>query len=215
MFRNLRIAPRAALFFGLLGLITLFLGVFAIVQQNKLGSITRELGTLRLPQVAMVGEMRRDFLTMRLYTANFALTTDEGAKESALKTVDEAGQSFRANGDRLSGLISDAGSDLLKQAIERVDAYNVSLGQWMQAHQAGNETLAQQIDLGLTEQGGQAVEAVNALVAYLMKQSDSSVEQASSIESGSLTSIVVAIVVSLLVMVALAVVFKVTSSHFF
>jgi methyl-accepting chemotaxis protein len=208
MFRNLRIAPRAALFFGLLGLITLVLGVFAIIQQNQLGAITRELGTLRLPQVAMVGEMRRDFLTMRLYTANFALITDTGAKESALKTVDEAGQSFKANGDRLAEMIADSGSELLRQAMERVDAYNVSLGEWMQARQAGNEALAQQIDLGLTEQGAQAVDAVNALVAHLMKQADASVEQAASIESGARTSIIVAIVVSLLTMVVLAMIFS-------
>ena len=76
MLRNIRIAPRAALFFGLLGLTTLLLGIFTMTQQNRLSGIIRELGHLRLSQVATVGEMRRDFLTMRLYTANFALTAD-------------------------------------------------------------------------------------------------------------------------------------------
>ncbi|MBS7327068.1 MAG: hypothetical protein KIG85_10715 [Thiopseudomonas sp.] len=48
MLRNLRIAPRAALFFGLLGLTTLLLGIFAISQQNRLVNITDELGNMRL-----------------------------------------------------------------------------------------------------------------------------------------------------------------------
>ncbi|TDQ40186.1 methyl-accepting chemotaxis protein [Thiopseudomonas denitrificans] len=208
MFRNLRIAPRAALFFGLLGLITLLLGVFSIVQQNRLGHITEELGTLRLPQVAAVGEMRRDFLTMRLYTANFALTSDEAAKQSALRTVEEAGRSFKANGDKLAAIVSAEGGKLLQQAVSLVEVYNVSLGQWMQARQAGQEQLAEEIDIRLTAQGAQAVEAVNALVAFEMQQASASVANAQSIESSSLTSITVAIVAALVAMIVLAMLFS-------
>ena len=109
MLRNIGIAARAALFFGL-GLTTLLLGIFTMTQQNRLSGIIRELGHLRLPQVATVGEMRRDFLTMRLHTANFVLTADEGAKAAALKTVEEAGRSFQAGGEKLATMVSAEGS---------------------------------------------------------------------------------------------------------
>lgn len=208
MFRNLRIGPRAALFFGLLGLATLLLGVFAIVQQSRLVKITDELGSLRLSQVAAVGEMRRDFLTMRLYTANFALTSDEQAKQSALQTVEQAGQAFRQVGDRLLGMVSAEGKPLLDDAIARVGAYNDLLGQWMQARQAGNEQLAEQIDLSLTRHGAEAVTAVNTLVEYQMQQANDSVETARLIKDSSLTSIIVAIVLSQLAVVILALLFS-------
>lgn len=208
MFRNLRIAPRSALFFGLLGLITLLLGIFAIVQQNRLGDITRELGTLRLSQVATVGEMRRDFLTMRLYAANFALTPDVAAQNAALQTVEKAGDSFNASGDRLEAIASAEESKLLQQALTLVDTYNTSLAQWMQAKQAGDESAAQKIDTFLTEQGALAVEAVNRLVVFEVEQANASVANAQRIESSSLSSIIIAIVISQIAMVVLATLFS-------
>jgi len=208
MFRNLRIASRAALFFGLLGLTTLLLGIFAIIQQNRLGDITQELGHLRLPQVATVGDMRRDFLTMRLYTANFALTADEGAKTAALKTVEEAGRSFQASGEKLAAMVSAEGSNLLKEAVTLVEAYNTSLGQWMEARQAGDDGLAHQIDMRLTDQGALAVNAVNALVAFELQQAANSATHAEEIESSSMTSIISAIVISGVAVVILAMLFS-------
>lgn len=197
MLRNLRIAPRAALFFGLLGLTTLLLGIFAITQQNRLVEITDELGNMRLQQVALVGEMRRDFLTMRLYTANFALSGSRVGKDAALKTVEESGRSFQANGDKLGALVSEQGRKLLQDALAHVDEYRTSLAQWMQAINSGNTALAEQIDVTLTRQGAVAVESVNKLVTFELEQAANSVAHAKVIESSSFTSIVVAIVISI------------------
>lgn len=208
MFRNIRIAPRAALFFGLLGLITLLLGVFAIVQQQRLGTIAGELGKLRLPQVALVGEMRRDFLTMRLYAANFVLSSQEGDKQAALKTVEEAGNNFRNSGNHLSELVGAEGKLKLDEALSIVESYNSTLAQWMQALQAHDSRREQELNNQLTHIGAKAVSAVDALVRFQLDIADLSVAEAESIESSSLYSIILAIVVSIAATSVLAILFS-------
>lgn len=75
MIRNMRIAQRSVLFFGSLGVVTLLLGIFAVIQLNKLGNIATEVTNLRMPQVIATAELRRDLLSTRLYAANFALAS--------------------------------------------------------------------------------------------------------------------------------------------
>lgn len=208
MFRNIRIAPRAALFFGLLGLITLLLGVFAIVQQKRLGDIADELGKQRLQQVALVGEMRRDFLTMRLYAANFVLSSQESDKQAALKTVEEAGSNFRNSGKQLSELVGAEGQIKLDEAVSIVESYNTTLTQWMQALQANDSRREQELNNQLTNIGAKAVGSVDALVRYELQMADASVIEAEEIETAALYSIIVAIVVSMAATTVLAILFS-------
>ena len=105
-------------------------------------------------------------------------------------------------------MVSAEGSGLLKEAVTLVEAYNVSLGQWMEARQVGNDKLAHDLDMHLTEQGALAVSAVNALVAFELQQAADSVAHGEEIESSSMTSTVVAIVVSGIAVVILAMLFS-------
>lgn len=209
MLRSLRIAPRSAVFFGLLGLITLVLGIFAITQQNKLSAITNELGAYRLPQVRLTGEMRRDFLTMRLYATNFALIGDEQGKKEALATVDKAARSFVDGGEKLKAiLVMKKGNELLQQATNIVSKYNDNLTRWMDALLIGDEKKVQAINEVLMEQGTQAVKAVDDLTAYLIELSEKSVKEAGDIEQKSLFSIITALVIAIGLVILLALLFS-------
>src|SRR5690554_5036816 len=115
MLRNIHINLRAAICFGLLGALTLLLGVFAILQQNKLNDISNELAFTRLPQVTLTGEMRRDLLSTRLYVATFALSNTDQNRSINRERINKANQSFLKASQELSKLItSEKGIALLK-----------------------------------------------------------------------------------------------------
>lgn len=60
MIRNIRIGLRTLLAFGTLGLITLMVGVFSIVQLSNLNDTTDVLTLHRMPAIMTVGDLRRD-----------------------------------------------------------------------------------------------------------------------------------------------------------
>ena len=62
MIRNIRIGLRTLLAFGTLGLITLMVGVFSIVQLSNLNDTTDVLTLHRMPAIMTVGDLRRDLL---------------------------------------------------------------------------------------------------------------------------------------------------------
>ena len=132
MLRNIRIGLRAAICFGLLGALTLLLGVFAILQQNKLNDISHELAFERLPQVTLTGEMRRDLLSTRLYAATFALSNTDQNRSINRERINQANQSFLKASQELSKLItSEKGIALLKHTLDTKNAYDHALGEWL------------------------------------------------------------------------------------
>jgi len=209
MLRSIRIAPRSALFFGLLGGIALLLGIFAIVQQNKLGDITDEIGMERLPRIVLVGELRRDFLTMRLYASNFASVSDQASRDRSLKIVDDAAESFKANGNELKNYIeSQEGKQLLNEAIETIVKYEQGLNQWMQAITEEDKVASLDLDNKITLIGAKAVDVVNALVKHEVDLALKRVEVARDIKKSSLFSIVIAIVIAQFSVIVLATLFS-------
>src|SRR5690554_381406 len=109
MLRNIKISHRSVLFFGLLGILTLLLGIYALKQINNLGNISDDLSELRLPQVTLTGEIRRDFLTLRLYAANYALSNDTQQKQLSKDTLNEAITSLTNNSQALNALMDTDG----------------------------------------------------------------------------------------------------------
>lgn len=118
MLRNIRIGLRASLFFGLLGALTLLLGVFSIAQQRELSSISNEFALERIPQITLTGEMRRDLLSTRLYAATFAINDSAENRKTNKERIEKSNRSFTEVALRLQKLVtSEKGTLMLQQTI--------------------------------------------------------------------------------------------------
>src|SRR5690554_1642181 len=210
MLRNIRIGLRAAICFGLLGALTLLLGVFAILQQNKLGDISHELAFERLPQVTLTGEMRRDLLSTRLYAATFALSNTDQNRSINRERINQANQSFLEASQELSKLItSEKGIALLKHTLDTKNAYDQSLAEWMKIIESGDSERIHRYRIDTLEPiGADAIESLNQLVAYELKLANETVQQSQSIEKDSLLKIIAAIIFAIIAVVVLALLFS-------
>lgn len=210
MLRNIRIGLRAAICFGLLGALTLLLGVFAILQQNKLNDISHELAFERLPQVTLTGEMRRDLLSTRLYAATFALSNTDQNRSINRERINQANQSFLKASQELSKLItSEKGIALLKHTLDTKNAYDQSLAEWMKIIESGDSERIHRYRIDtLAPIGADAIESLNQLVAYELKLANETVQQSQSIEKDSLLKIIAAIIFAIIAVVVLALLFS-------
>src|SRR5690606_27256395 len=137
---------RSVLFFGLLGLITLLLGLFAVGQLNTLSHSVEELGEERLPQVATIGEMRRDFLLTRLFALNFVMTSSETTKQQNRQRLQEVTASYQIEADRMKTLVkSDNAKALLNEINKDKQEYDRILVEWLDLQARGEAETAEQL----------------------------------------------------------------------
>ena len=211
MLRNIKISHRSILFFGLLGVVTLLLGVYALSQINNLGKISDELSELRMPQVTLTGEIRRDLLTVRLYGANYALSNNPRQQQLSKDTVNKATESLTQNSKKLSTLMDKKGKgpQLLADVDKYTQLYHQYFTAWSAALESGDSEKAEDLDINkLTPTGAKAVEAVNALVEFEMALAQDSAKQSKQIKNTSVTSIILAIVAAQIGVIFLAVLFS-------
>lgn len=210
MLRNLRIAPRSALFFGLLGAITVLLGIFSLNQQSKLGEVTNELGEIRLQQVTLTGMIRRDFLTTRLFVATFALSNTAEQQAAVRKNIQAANQSFQQNAQKLAATITTAtGTKMVNDLVVAKKKYDEVLEQWIsllaENDIAGADRLRIEV---LTPTGTQAIQALNDMVDVQTTLADDTVTRAKNIEQTSFNSVLVSIFAAMALVVVLALLFS-------
>lgn len=66
--RNMNVSQRSALGFGLIGLIVLLLGLFAILQMGKIRSEAAKLSDEWLPSIVALGDLNQHTLRTRIHT---------------------------------------------------------------------------------------------------------------------------------------------------
>lgn len=95
--RNLNIAPRASLGFGLLALMVFGLGAFALQQMSNMRAQSDQVDNNWLPSVMAVGEMSQDMLRLRALTMRLLINRDPQALAQNVGKLNE-----------LKGVLGDA-----------------------------------------------------------------------------------------------------------
>ncbi|QQD20775.1 HAMP domain-containing protein [Oceanospirillaceae bacterium ASx5O] len=210
MLRNIRIGQRSVLFFGLLGLITLLLGLFAVGQLNTLSHAAEELGLERLPQVNNVGEMRRDFLFTRLHAVSLVVATNEAGKERSRRRLQEVTASYQQAADRMQALVkSESAKALLQEINKGKQEYDRILVEWLDMLERGETEAAEQLredkvgplSISLTA-------SLNKLAALETESAKRTVTEAQDISASASFSIYAAIIVALAAVAVLATLFS-------
>jgi methyl-accepting chemotaxis protein len=206
----MRVAKRAMLFFGLLGLITLALGLFATQQLSQLNNSINMLGKVSLPKVEGIGEMRRDFLYTRLYAVNLVNSQTKEQSDQFSRRLAEVTTSYKAAEADMKGR---ADTPEARQKLDGIIAdkneYDQRLQQLLGLVAKGDMEAVQRLrvqhidalSIGITE-------ALNDLARYEGEVANHAVTNAATTYSTSSMAIYIAIGVALLAVIILASLFS-------
>lgn len=210
MLLNLRISLRAIIFFGLLGAITLALGLFALTQLNTLSNNSEELGKLRLPQVTDIGVLRREFLLNQLYVARMASAT---TNEQIQATEQRILQLFDSFDQALKKVTEQAQDEHSQKNIQQVahykQHYNQLVRDMLNHYRSGNSEIANRLaQQEINDIGIALTQALNEVVAAFNQAADGTVAHSEEINQRATLSISLALVFAMLAMSILALVFS-------
>ncbi|OLS63349.1 methyl-accepting chemotaxis protein [Pseudomonas putida] len=86
--RSLNIAPRAGLGFGLLALLVVTLGLFALAQMSSMREQSEQVESNWLPSVINVGTMSQDMLRIRALTLRLLIARDEATQQQSVSRIE-------------------------------------------------------------------------------------------------------------------------------
>jgi len=87
--RNLNIAPRASLGFGLVALLVLLLGSFSLLQMTEMNKQSEQINGNWLPSILSLAEMSQDLLRLRALTLRSMLNSDESTTKQNITRMEE------------------------------------------------------------------------------------------------------------------------------
>lgn len=85
--RNLNIAPRAALGFGLIALLVFLLGCFSLIQMSEMNKQTEKVNENWLPSIQGLNDFSQNFLRLRALTLRVMLKRDHAGAEQEISGV--------------------------------------------------------------------------------------------------------------------------------
>ena len=86
--RNMNIAPRAGLGFGVLALLVFGLGAFALLQMSSMRKQSHLVESKWLPSVMELGTLGQDLMRIRTLTLRLMLNRDPGALQQQDRAPD-------------------------------------------------------------------------------------------------------------------------------
>ncbi|HZX16255.1 MAG TPA: methyl-accepting chemotaxis protein [Pseudomonas sp.] len=120
--RNLNIAPRASLGFGLVALLVLILGSFSLLQMAEMHKQSQQVNENWLPSILNLGEMNQDILRLRALTLRLMLNTDEGMTRQNLARLEELRGVLNKAQDGYEKLIASEGERLIYQRFKQAES---------------------------------------------------------------------------------------------
>lgn len=209
MIRQLSIGARASAAFGLIGILTLILGIFAL---NRMGAIETQLNVIsneQVPAVDNVNDLDREFLRVRIHSANVATYVDDPTRlEKYKESLQGAIDSLKRNQDEYEATIEDPQARKLFNEYMELDKEFWKL----------NDQFDQLVDAGLTD----AIDSIrennilpltdkisgklDELLAREMALIDEASEEAQDVSSAANIAVIIALVVVISLMALFAIV---------
>ena len=160
--RNLNIAPRAGLGFGLLALMVFGLGAFALMQMSNMREQSDEVDNNWLPSVMAVGEINQDLLRVRALTMRLLINRDPQALASNESKLNDVKRNLGAAQKRYEALI------VLPRERELFDRFQAKEKTYLQ-HQSEVMALSarNQVPEAVTELNGEMSQMADELAVTL------------------------------------------------
>nr|MBF0681354.1 methyl-accepting chemotaxis protein [Pseudomonas sp.] len=205
--RNMNVSRRSALGFGLIGLIVLLLGLFALRQMTLINNEAKELGSEWLPSLVALEELNQHTLRTRIHTLRLML--DRSRVEENRAVLDRFRSDLNGMEEAYRRTIEMQEEQSLFQAYLGARAvYDEAIAEVIRLERQGQvEAAVELIGARLNAAGSAQSSALRDLVSFNTEQSRLAAESAERIVSTSQIWMVATIVVAGLLTALLAWVF--------
>ncbi len=122
--RNLNIAPRAALGFGLVALLVLLLGCFSLIQMSEMNKQTEKVSENWLPSIQGLNDFSQNFLRLRALTLRVMLKRDQaGAEQEISGAVAMKAEMQKAQATYTALIVNDEEKALFDKYLSAQELY--------------------------------------------------------------------------------------------
>lgn len=206
MIRAVGIAKRSFFSFGLLGAVTLLLGLFAVMQLSILKDDIDVISQQWLPAVAKTGEMQRDFLSLRISASDIFNRNDNDSIARISADISQWSEKLRAAEQQLQHfIVTDDAKRLFTSVIELRENYIAAVHQIVTLIQQGSVDDAIQLrSQDVQPISARLVTALNELSAHQIAQASAASSQALNVFAKARTALVVGAGVALAIVLVLA-----------
>jgi methyl-accepting chemotaxis protein len=206
--RNLNIAPRAGLGFGLLALMVFGLGAFALMQMANMRQQSEAVERNWLPSVMAVGEMSQDLLRIRALTLRLLINRDPQSVSQNASKIADIKTGLSAAQARYEALI------VLSRERELFDRFKVIEQQYLErqeqvmAHSSQNqlEEAAKVVNGEMNQLADQMAATLHDLTELNKQSATQATDLARAVFSSSRVWVVAMIAVAALITIGLALV---------
>jgi len=204
--RRLNIAPRAGLGFGIMALLVVALGGFALQQMTSMRQQSEQVDNNWLPSVISVGRMTQDMLRIRALTLRLLVNTDPAAQQQNRARIEEIKGGLSKAQNHYDGLIVLPEERTLfdrYQVLER--QYMILQGQMVQLATDGHVQAAAALVNGeMNQLADQMTATLNELIELNNHQANSATDLAEAVYNGAKVWVGVLLVIALSLTVVLA-----------
>jgi methyl-accepting chemotaxis protein len=207
--RNLNIAPRAALGFGLIAFIVLLMGLYALNQMAGMRNQAKEMEELWLPSVVTLGELEQSMQRIRTLTLRLSVQRDDVNTRTTLAQL----QTIRSGLDVLQATFNDLISSPDGQAAfaRFQDAQQRYFGEQQKIIarlQVGDVQGAAVVGAGVINNHADAItSALDSLRTMNVQGARAAANYSTEAYESAVLGVIVAIIVAALLTVLLAVLF--------
>ena len=206
MIRNMRIGVRSALAFGVLGVITFILGVFSIVQLAKINAITDALSLHRIPALSTATELRRDILRSQILITELSDAQNQQERDDVKRQMTAITTEYDESEKIMYSL---AHSSEAKEIVSRVaslhDAFTTTLPQLYKLSDEQNIAEALAYRRNIVMPAAELLSAeVDKLGEFQRLRANQINDQATLTYSNSRSAVIFSIIVTLILLSALA-----------
>ena len=121
MSRRLKIGARTSLAFGILGLITLVLGIFSVLQLSKLNDTTDVLTLHRMPAIMTVDDLRRDTLLIQVRLNQLSDAKNQKEISELVESIDAISKRYDTSERRMLEFSQSADSQRLYHQVKKLN----------------------------------------------------------------------------------------------
>ncbi|TCN81710.1 methyl-accepting chemotaxis protein [Shewanella fodinae] len=206
MIRAVGIAKRSFFSFGLLGAVTLLLGLFAVMQLSILKDDIDVISQQWLPAVAKTGEMQRDFLSLRISASDIFNRNDNDSIARISADISQWSEKLRAAEQQLQHfMVTDDAKRLFTSVIELRENYIAAVHQIVTLIQQGSVDDAIQLrSQDVQPISARLVTALNELSAHQIAQASAASSQALNVFAKARTALFVGAGVALAIVLVMA-----------
>jgi len=204
--RRLNIAPRAGLGFGIMALLVVALGGFALQQMTNMRQQSEQVDNNWLPSVISVGRMTQDMLRIRALTLRLLVNTDPAAQQQNRARIDEVKGGLSKAQSHYDALIVLPEERTLFDRYQGLERQYMTLqGQVVQQASDGHVQAAAALVNGeMNQLADQMTATLNELIELNNHQANSATDLAEAVYNGAKVWVGVLLVIALSLTVVLA-----------